>query len=300
MNTSRIWYVGSCFALLSAGLFALNDVAMRLTANHVTVWHMMIARCLIGMLAVAAIAHRVHLPILGRNRAVMLLIGSLNLGGALCMIIAITLLPIFDAIVLLYMYPAFAALFSPYLAHDPIDGIDWLLIATAFTGTILVLWSGHVTYTLQWGHLLGVCAAVCQGLSFTLIRRYSSDHHPFTPFFYFCLVGTLICFWPLLAQPNPFKISIAGGLHLLSVVLFAGLGQVILYKALAYIPSPDAGIISMTEVVFVGLLGYIIFSEPLSGSAFIGAVLIIGSGVGLNLKNRMGNQGATEKPAVNA
>jgi drug/metabolite transporter (DMT)-like permease len=157
-----------------------------------------------------------------------------------------------------------------------------------------------VTYALQWAHLLGVCAAVCQGLSFTLIRRYSGDHHPFTPFFYFCLVGTLFCFWPLLAQPNPFKISIAGSLHLLSVVLFAGLGQVILYKALAYIPSPDAGIISMTEVVFVGLLGYIIFSEPLSGSAFIGAVLIIGSGVGLNLKNRMGNQGATEKPAVNA
>lgn len=300
MKTLRIWYAGSLFAFISAGMFALGDVAVRLAASHVTVWHMMFARCLVGLLAVTAIARTMRLSILGRNRVAMIFTGIVNVGGGMCMMIALTLLPLFDAIVLLYLYPAFAAFFSPYLAHDPIDGVDWLLIGTAFAGTTLVLWSGHVTYALQWGHIAGVGTAVCQGLTFTLIRRYSIDHHALTPFFYFCLVGTLCSLWPLLAQPEPFNISSAGTIALLAIVVLAGLGQVIMYKALAYIPSPDAGIISMTEVVFGGLLGYIIFSEPLSGRAFIGAALIIGSGVGLNLKNRSENQVATEIPSVNA
>ena len=300
MRTPRIWYIGSLFAFISAGIFALGDVAVRLAASHVTVWHMMFARCLVGLLVVTAIANRMRLPILGRNRVAMIFTGMVNVGGGMCMMIALTLLPLFDAIVLLYLYPAFAAFFSPYLAHDPIDGIDWLLISVAFAGTVLVLWAGHVIHELQWGHLVGVVAAVCQGLTFTLIRRYSIDHHALTPFFYFCLVGMLCSLWPLLAQPEPFNISSTGAIGLLAIVVLAGLGQVIMYKALAYIPSPDAGIISMTEVVFGGLLGYIIFSEPLSGRAFIGAVLIIGSGVGLNLKNRLENQVAMEKPSVNA
>jgi len=300
MKTPRIWYTGSLFAFISAGIFALGDVTVRLAASHVTVWHMMFARCLVGLLAVTAIANRMRLPILGRNRVAMIFTGIVNVGGGMCMMIALTLLPLFDAIVLLYLYPAFAAFFSPYLAHDPIDGIDWILIGVAFAGTVLVLWAGHVIHALQWGHLVGVGTAVCQWLTFTLIRRYSIDHHALTPFFYFCLVGTLCSLWPLLAQPEPFNISSTGTIGLLAIVVLAGLGQVIMYKALAYIPSPDAGIISMTEVVFGGLLGYIIFSEPLSGSAFIGAVLIIGSGVGLNLKNRLENQVAMEKPSVNA
>jgi drug/metabolite transporter (DMT)-like permease len=285
-------------AFISAGLFALGDAAVRLAASHVTVWHMMFARCLVGLLAVTAIASTMRLSIIGRNRRAMIVTGIVNVGGGMCMLIALTLLPLFDAIVLLYLYPAFAAFFSPYLARDPIDGIDWLLIGVAFAGTTLVLWPGHESHPLQWGHLVGVGTAVFQGLAFTLIRRYSIDHHPLTPFFYFCLIGTLCSFWPLSVQPEPFNINVSGIILLLAIVVLAGVGQVIMYKALAYISSPAAGIISMTEVVFGGLLGYIIFSEPLSGHAAIGAVLIIGSGVGLNLKNRSENRVATEKPSV--
>jgi drug/metabolite transporter (DMT)-like permease len=298
MKTRRAWYVGSLLAFISAGLFALGDAAVRLTASQVTVWHMMFARCLVGLLAVTAIAGTTHLPILGRNRTAMIFTGIVNVAGGMCMMIALTLLPLFDAIVLLYLYPAFAAIFSPYLAHDPIDAIDWLLIGVAFAGTTLVLWSGHTSHALQWGHLVGVGTPVFQGLAFTLIRRYSIDHHALTPFFYFCLIGTLGSLWPLSVQPEPFNISTGGIIGLLVIVVLAGVGQVIMYKALAYIPSPDAGIISMTEVVFGGLLGYVIFSEPLTGRAFIGAVLIIGSGVGLNLKNRFENRAPTEKPPV--
>jgi drug/metabolite transporter (DMT)-like permease len=62
------------------------------------------------------------------------------------------------------------------------------------------------------------------------------------------------------------------------------------YKALSYLPSPEAGIIGMTEVVFGGILGLLVFSEPLTWRALIGASLILGSGVCLNLKSRLAGQ----------
>lgn len=300
MNTPGHWVTGSLLALLSAATFALGDVAVRLAADHVSVWHMMFARCLVGLLAMIVIARVAHLNIGGTNRRAMMLTGILNVAGVVCLMIALMVLPLFDALVLLYLYPAFAALFSPYLTQDPIDGGDWVLIGVAFGGTVLVLWSGHLSRALQWGHLFGLCAALGQGLTFTLIRRYSADHHPLTPFFYFCLVGTLCCFWPLLAQPDPWRVSSTGIINLAAIVVLAGAAQVIMYKALALLPSPDAGIISMTEVVFGGVLGYLIFSEPLTWRVTLGAACIIGSGIGLNIRGRRRNVKASVRQNAEA
>ncbi len=54
-------------------------------------------------------------------------------------------------------------------------------------------------------------------------------------------------------------------------------------NALAYLPSPKMGVISMTEVALGAFSGFALFNESLSWRSFFGAILIIGSGVRLNL-----------------
>lgn len=283
-ETKQPQYIGLFYAFLSAVMFSTFNLAIKFSEPYLTVWHMMFGRSLFGTVAVTVLARWMGLSLLGRRRGVLIIAGVTGAGGAICLMTALTLVPMFEALVLLYLFPAFAALLSPRLTGEKMAPLDWLFIGVAFGGATFILWPNSVCIKLQWGHLFGLAAGFGVGLTVTLIRRLSSENKPFTPFFYMSGVGCLVGTGPLIWQDAPFLIGPKGAIGLFAIAIFAATANLLFNKALVYLPSPKAGIISMLEVVFGGVFGFFIFGEPLTWRLILGGILIIGSGVCLTLK----------------
>ncbi len=275
---------GALYAFLSAGLFAMFNLAVKFSKPYLTIWQMMFGRSLLCLIVMAFIARWIGLNLLGQRRKILIVTGLTGMGAVISIMLALLLLPLFEALVLIYLYPIFAALASPRLTGEKMGPYEWMLIGFAFGGMILVLWSGHVGGRLQWGHLFGLTAAFMYGLTLTFIRLLSSKNNPLIPIFYICVAGCIFCIAPLLFQDAPFQIGINGFIGIFAITTLATLAQLAGNKALSLLPSPKVGVISMSEIVIGALCGFFLFSESLSWRSLIGGILIIGSGICISIR----------------
>jgi len=62
--------------------------------------------------------------------------------------------------------------------------------------------------------------------------------------------------------------------------------QILMNQGFKFCKAPEGSVILMSEVVFAGIAGVLLFNDSLSPSFWAGACLIVGSGVGLNLIKR--------------
>ena len=133
-------HLGLFYAFLAAAIFSSVNVAVRFSAPYLTVWHIMFGRSLFGVLAMAGVAKWMGMGLLGRRRATLLILGITGFGSLTCLVKALLLLPLFEALLLFYLYTPFTALLSPVLTRDRIRPLDWVFIGSAFAGTVLILW----------------------------------------------------------------------------------------------------------------------------------------------------------------
>ena len=98
---------GTAFALLAALLFTAGDFMVRFSAQFFSVWHMLFGRSIIGLVSLIVIAKFFRTNLWGLNRRAMWIIGIINVSSVVCFMSALVLLPLFEALVLLYLYPVF-------------------------------------------------------------------------------------------------------------------------------------------------------------------------------------------------
>jgi drug/metabolite transporter (DMT)-like permease len=283
MGMSHSSWCGLAYAFTAALCYSGLNIAVRIADSHMTVWYMLFYRSLFGVVVMWLLARATKVEILGRQRRTLCLVGISGALGIFGLTMAVILLPLFEALVLLYLFPAFSALLSPWLTNDRVTGRDWFFIGAACCGAAMVLWSGQLGGRLQWVHLLALIASFCIGLTFTLIRRVSQDTSPLTPFFYICAAGIVVNAGPVLYQSGTLMLATKGLIALSAVAVLATAAHLAQNKALSYLPSPRVGVICMSEVVFGAIIGMLIFAEFFGLQTLIGGVLIISSGIWLNL-----------------
>lgn len=281
MTTTRIQ--GLVFALLAAVFAAGYDILTRFYCSGLTPWQIILARAILGLALSLALARTLGLNLLGRNRRGMVVIALTLVGGVLCFIFALFRLPVFEAVLLIYLYPVFAALFSPFLVNERIGPKLWGLIGVAFCGTIFILWPQDLAWSVNGGHVLAIAAALAHGLALTLVRRYRRENSPVTPFFYFSALGAVVSVGALGLSGQPMPAGSASLAVLTATAIAACLAQLSMIKAASCITSAEVGIIGMSEIVFGGLLSFLLFGEAVGLRQLWGGILVISSGIALAL-----------------
>jgi S-adenosylmethionine uptake transporter len=193
------------------------------------------------------------------------------------------MIPLSNAIVLLYTFPLFAFFFSFVFFITGVEIGEVFLIGIGLLGIYIFVNPDFHSFNL--GYIYGLLSGCLGGMAMVFIYKARQTNGPLIIYFYFCLIGGIISF-PFWVQG--FKIPEAHrGILLVLVALLLLIGQLLMNHGFKYCKASEGSLILMSEIVFAGVAGVLLFKDPVTYHFIVGGFLIIGSGVGLNLISRI-------------
>lgn len=179
-----------------------------------------------------------------------------------------------NAIIVLYSWPVFTALFGASILKESLTGRDIVFLGIAFIGMIVVYSGGE--FSLDDDDFLGMTlmliSAVLYSMMIVLIRREKIERLQAT--FWQNLVGAIVyipSFLGVVGMMGPSSWIFAG----LNGLLVGTVGFALFFSALGRLPAAVVGHVSYLEVVFALIWGWAIFSEPVGWRHLLGGGFII-------------------------
>lgn len=228
-------------------------------------------------------------PALGRHLVVTQRLGSQILRSCFLLasnvfyFTAMVTVPLAEASAISFITPFLVALIAAFVLRERIALGHWIAIGVGFIGAMVIIQpgSGH----LPWQSVFVLFNSVSYAIYQILTRGVAGDDSPETSVFYASLVGSVLT---TLAVPF-FWQSPASWLtwvKLASLGIFGGLGHYCVARALMWGPAPIITPFQYVQLLAASLFGYFIFGDVPSIWTYVGAVIIVGSGVSIALRAR--------------
>jgi len=268
--------------LLAAFLFSSTDIFIKVLSSSFSATQIAFVRFSLGGFILWPLLSSQGMSLRGNQTSILILRGFFGTLSFFCLLKSIAMIPLSNAIVLHYTFPLFAALFSFLFFKIALEKGEIILILIGLVG-IYVLTNPDFD-SFNYGYLVGFLSGCFGGMGMVLAHQARRTNSPFIIYFYFCLIGGMITS-PLMLQN--FKVpNVQDGILLVFVAFMLLIGQVVMNHGLKFCKASEGSLILMSEVVFTGIAGFMIFKDPVTWNFLMGAFLIIGSGVGLNLLSR--------------
>jgi len=166
-----------------------------------------------------------------------------------------------------------AALAGPLLA-ERVERSHWAAIGAGFAGALIVIRPGAGMSA----HLLLILgSSVCYALYQLLTRRVAAYDRPQTSVTYSALVGTIVLSILVpLSWTTPSATQWAG---LAALGVLGGLSHYLVAHALAVAAASIISPFHYVQLIWAAALGYLVFGDVPSGFTWLGAAVIIASGL---------------------
>jgi drug/metabolite transporter (DMT)-like permease len=275
---------GLIWVSLAPIFYSAMSASAKLSGAYLNVWQIGAGRFLLGVIVVPVIVRTLRINLWGQKRFLLTVRGVCGAFAFLLLVASFQRIPLSVAMVLFYLYPAFTSLFSAWVAGEPTPKTAWPFVCGAFIGTTLILWPDQSAGDFNLGHLLAIIASVFCAFTLLLVRRLGKENNIYTLFFYLCLTGTLASLGPLLMQDGPIlPVQSLGWIFVGAVGIFSIGAQLTINQALVHIPAPKVSVMMTAEVPLVAGFGVVFLGEPLGWRLLVGALIVFGCGIGLNL-----------------
>ena len=186
------------------------------------------------------------------------------------------LLPIAEATVLLFTVPIFATILSALFLKERVGRHRWGAVILGFAGVLVVVQPGGSTLPAH-GVLVGMTAAVVVSAINITLRQIGRTESAMTTVFWFTMMSVvpLALVMPALGKAhNAYTFGI-----LIALGLLGGLAQLTSTAALRLAPVSVVLPIDYSSLIWAALVGWLIFHTVPSPTLWLGAPLIIGSGL---------------------
>lgn len=214
----------------------------------------------------------------GKPPILVLLNGVLLASFILCFLSAIQTISLTLAILLVYLAPALSAIIAHFLFAERLTSRTLLLIVLAFFGFAMLQEFQIDSRIEQQQGLWYAMTSLLTYTAFILLNKKVPATVPlYHKSFYQLLVGSL-CVLPLMInQPWP---EAEQWLWLIVAGLFPGfLALIFALQAIQHLPTRVFGTLAYLEPVVVIIAAWLLFAEPMSLLQWLGALLILASGV---------------------
>lgn len=205
-------------------------------------------------------------------------------------------MPLATAAAISLTSPLVVTALSARFLKEPVGPRRWAAVCVGFIGALIVVRPGQAQF--DWHALLIVASTLCSALYQLYSRRYGPTERPDASATMATIVGTVAAA-PLL----PFEwVTPAGGWHWL---LFAGMGVMAgvghYFLTIAYSQAPAAVVAPFNYVQLVGaaLLGYVVFGDIPDLWSWVGAGVIVCSGLYIGHRERIRHRLSQQRPSAN-
>lgn len=213
-----------------------------------------------------------------RSRRVGAHVGRMALGlAAMGMnFLAILMLPLAEATAIGFTVPLFATILAALLLGEATGRWRWGAVIAGFVGVVLIVHPGEGGVSFK-GAAVALVAAGLTAAVTIVIRRLGATERASTTVFWFA-VSSLVPLGLLMLQ---FGRAHDGGTFaiLAAMALAGGLAQLTLTASLRLAPVALVMPMDYTSLLWATLLGAWLFAELPSSSVWIGAPVIIASGL---------------------
>ncbi len=272
---------GALMMMLSALAFSVMVVLVKLAGERLPSQELVVARAIVSLVLSWSLLRRAGVSPWGRDKRWLWIRGALGFAGLSCVYGAVTHLPLAEATILQYLYPAITALLAGVFLGEAISRRIIAATAASLAGVLLVarptLLFGGVAPPLDplWVGV-AMCGAACSAAAYVVVRKLSqSGEDPLVIVFYFPLVTIPLALPTML--PNFVWPEGTEWLLLLGIGVATQIGQVSLTRGLAVLPAAQGTALSYLQVALAIIWGAVIFGEIPDSLALAGGALIVGS-----------------------
>jgi drug/metabolite transporter (DMT)-like permease len=257
-------------------LFAACDVQAKFLTDELhavqIVWFRQLG-LLLGVLALLALKGRAMLA--SRLPWVQIARGATAVVSAICFVVGITHVPLADAVAVTFVAPFIVTAMGALFLGEPVGLRRWLAVAVGFFGMLIVIRPGMGVF--HPAILFVLAAATMFALRQVLSRSLSGVDPVTTTMAYTSLTGTA-----LLSLGLPFvwqtPESAQTWLILAGLALTAGLGEVLVIRALDIAWAVVLAPVHYTMILWGTFYGFVVFSELPDGWTLLGCAVIVASG----------------------
>ena len=271
--------LGILLMIATTFVFAMQDRISRHLAGEWNVFMVIMIRYWFFAAFVMSIAARkagglraaakTSQPILQAFRAVLLV-------TEICvMVLAFTLLGLIESHAVFTCYPLLIAALSGPVLGEKVGWRRWAAIGVGFIGVLIILQPGFGVFRIE--AIVPLLAALMFALYGLLTRYAARKDSTATSFFWTGTVGSLamtsvgIWFWEPMTAPD------WGWMGLLCIT--GALGHWLLIKCYEVAEASAVQPFAYLQLVFVSVLGIVVFSETIRTNVAIGAALIVAAGL---------------------
>lgn len=201
---------------------------------------------------------------------------AIGLTAMYLVFLSLSLLPLAEVTTIHFAAPLFATLLSIPVLGERVGARRLIAILVGFAGVVIVTQPQSGNLPLA-GALVAIGAAIAVGLAQVTVRQISRSETSEAIVFWFALVAVIATgiLQPWLYSPH----DAASWALLGGVGVLGGLAQIFITKSLEAAPLQITAPFDYSQLLIATLLGWLIWSDMPRETTWIGAALIIATGL---------------------
>ena len=274
---------GIIYMIIASISFAIMAVMVKLSGGGIPIYQQLFFRNFLMIIFASSILIKTKqsIKINKNDRVVLFLRCSLGLAGMFCVFYANNHLYLANAQILQKLNPLFITIFAAFILNEKLTFKKIITVMLGFIGALIIINPSN-SFDLK-PSIIGVLSALFGGLAYMMVRLLKGRVNGMVIIFYFSLLSFIVTF-PLMISVYK-RPTILEWIYLLSIGVFAAIGQYFITKAYHNAPASEITIFDYSGVIISPVFGLLIFSEAISLRMIIGMLIIIISGYITSKKN---------------
>lgn len=276
MNLIKSKYAAIICMLVSALSYSIMQFCVKLTPN-IPIMEKILIRNLFSTIIAFIVIKKKKLSLFGNKKNQKFLFGR-TLGGYLGMnlfFIGTMQVTLSSAAIINKLSPFVVMILAYFFLKEKISKYHIIALALALLGSWLVIkpqFNSSITPIV-----ILLISAILSGIAFTSLRALGDKENEYTIIFHYSFISVAISI-PFLFF-NFVLTDLKSTLILLSVGIFAAVGQIALTYAYKLAPASEVSIYDYSNIIFSSLIGYFFLQEQLDWIEIVGIIIIISSSI---------------------
>lgn len=230
-----------------------------------------------------------------RRPALQAVRGVLLVASTVLNFVALQWMQLDEVLSIIFTFPFIVAIVSGPILGEWLGWRRWTAIAVGFGGVLLITRPGLGEFNP--GALFSLASVICYGLYAVITRVVSRVDSNQTSLFFNNAIGALVML-PVI----PFVWSAPANWHLALLLVctgvFGSFGHFLMISAHKLAPAAVLSPFVYTQLIWVTILGYLVFDHVPSEWTLAGAAIVVGSGLYLLYRERRVGKNTTSEAVI--